>query len=141
MPIVLKCDGGKKGKEVISSAAIFRAKLVDLHREDSCIAVASIKFSGTTNEAEIRAVWLGIKLLRQFPEIVTLTPDIYIFSDSELTINLLKRIYQCHNETLKKWRDWIIEEIVTLENQGLSITTQWINRDLNYYTDKLCKLL
>jgi len=103
--------------------------------------VASIKFSGTTNEAEIRAVWLGIKLLRQFPEIVTLTPDIYIFSDSELTINLLKRIYQCHNETLKKWRDWIIEEIVTLENQGLSITTQWINRDLNYYTDKLCKLL
>jgi len=138
MVAVIKTDGGRSHGKAVSSAVVFQYKNDDdLHRDGNCIGTITTRFNGTTNEAELNAIWLGLKLLRHCVDLKK-EPKIYLMSDSELCINLVKGIYRCHAENLKEKLQWIQEDLHLLVVQwGMDINVQWISRDLNEYADRV----
>lgn len=136
MVAVLKVDGGGKNNErVVSSAALFIYEdEEDLHSDSNLVGTVSIAFEGTTNEAEMRGFIVGLGLLDIYGSHTINT--LYIFSDSQLCVNLIKEIWRCHASNLKPFLKKV-NGMLKHFGEGREVFVQWISRDLNSVADKV----
>ena len=138
MSIVVKCDGGgRNNKRVVAAAALFKCSEDDLHCEDNCCSLKAVVFKGTTNDAELRAIYIGVRLLT---EVSDAFDDAYIFSDSQLAINFINGLYRPHRDKFRR-EVYKIARIIKSQRVTRRIFIQWIRRDLNKKADQIGRLL
>lgn len=88
----------------------------------------------TNNQAELRALNAAAVFLhtvQDLPELVE------IWSDSEVSVRLLNRVYQCRSDEL---RPFYIEALAALDalRTRTQVVLQWFRRDNNSEADRLC---
>ena len=141
MVAVLKTDGGGKNNErVVSSAALFvyeDSEDLDLHSDSNLVGTISVAFKGTTNDAEMRGFIVGLSLLDVYGSSTIKT--VYLFSDSQLCVNLITGLWRCHAENLKPLLKKV-KGMLKHFDENREIFVQWISRDLNEVADHVGRI-
>lgn len=88
-------------------------------------------FDWTNNVAEYRALVLGLRVLRNMN-----AKNIYIYGDSELVINQVKRIYQAKHSRLRSYTNLVLDLLESFNEHHLS----FIPRKENGIADALAVL-